>query len=591
MQSFVLYARRLQSGEAPPDPLPGNLVPVNVTPEGRLQVDVASVEITLPGGGVNILSPIGTAGGVKVESISGTPLQVQFVTAQDVNITGPLSTGGGLMIAPTAGEPLDVQFPSIPDVKFATPQQVTFPSAQDVQFASPQQVTFPAAQAVNISSPVGAGGGVRVENNPGGKLAVDFGGSIPEITMAPGLTDPFSRLRTSEPVTLLDSKFLHDKYPSKWDELVAGAATSAHVANASEIRLTVGTASGDRAVRQSYMYVPYQPGKGRLAFLTGVISNEPKANCVSRIGLFDNLADKTAGFDSGGDGTFFEMSGSTMYCVVRSFVSGAVVEERAEQSAWNVDKMDGNGPSGITLAWTKSQIFVIDLEWLGVGTVTFGVAYNRRLYVVHQFHHANLIQGVYMRRADLPVRYEIENTGTTSGATYLRQICCTVISEGGYQPAGPIFSANFGTTIKQIGITETPLCALRLRPTSANRCMIRLTDIQIEMTTSDVLLVRVYTGRINLTGASWSDVNATHSMAQFDRSASSFAAAPGHVAILQFSGYVSPDNRRLVLPANSLYPVTSLTDIQGNPYPILLTAQNSSATADVLAALVWNESI
>lgn len=589
MDGTLVYARKLQPGETAPANPPGNTVPLLMDSSGRLLVAIEAVSVSVPGG-VEISNPVGPAGGVRVETIPGAPLAVEFPAAQEVKVTEPIRPGGGVQVETDPAAPLSVTFPTAQSVTFPTPQSVTFPTAQPVSFLTPQSVTFPTAQAVELTSPVGGGGGVRVENNPGAKLSVDYGGLIPEVTMAPGLTDPFSRLRISEPLTLFDSKFLHDKMPAKWDELVAGAGTSAHTANASEVRLTVGSASGDRVVRQSYMYVPYQPGKGRLVFLTGVISNEPKANCVSRLGLFDNAADKTAGFDAGGDGTFFEMNGTTMYCVVRSYVSGATVEERAAQSTWNVDKMDGTGPSGITLDWTKSQIFVIDLEWLGVGTVTFGVAYNRRLYIVHQFHHANLIAGVYMRRADLPVRYEIENIGATSGTTFQRQICCTVISEGGYQPAGPIFTANFGNTIKAVSTAEIPLCAIRVRPDHSNRCLLRLTDIQVEMTTSDTMLIRVYTGRITLTGASWTNVNTTHSMAQFDRAATAFAASPGHSMILQFSGYVSPENRRLVLPVNNLFPVSSITDIQGNPYPILLTAQNFTASADVLASLIWNES-
>jgi hypothetical protein len=55
--------------------------------------------------------------------------------------------------------------------------------------------------------------------------------------------------------------------------------------------------------------------------------------------------------------------------------------------------------------------------------------------VCHTFQCANQTgrTKVYMETAILPVRYEIENTDTTADASTLKQICSTVISEGGYQ--------------------------------------------------------------------------------------------------------------------------------------------------------------
>jgi hypothetical protein len=42
------------------------------------------------------------------------------------------------------------------------------------------------------------------------------------------------------------------------------------------------------------------------------------------------------------------------------------------------------------------------------------------------------ITSTYMTTATLPCRYEIENLDTTSTDSTLKQICSTVLSEGGY---------------------------------------------------------------------------------------------------------------------------------------------------------------
>lgn len=82
------------------------------------------------------------------------------------------------------------------------------------------------------------------------------------------------------------------------------------------------------------------------------------------------------------------------------------------QSAWNVDKLDGTGASGITVDPTKSQIFVFDFEWLGVGRVRTGLVVDGKIYYFHYFSHANVTNVVYMSTPNLPLRYELENDGT-----------------------------------------------------------------------------------------------------------------------------------------------------------------------------------
>ena len=81
----------------------------------------------------------------------------------------------------------------------------------------------------------------------------------------------------------------------------------------------------------------------------------------------------------------------------------------------------------------------IDIEWLGVGTVRCGFVIDGAFVFAHKFHHANTDNapsGTYMTTACLPIRYEITNTGATSGASTLKQICTSVISSGGYIPRG-----------------------------------------------------------------------------------------------------------------------------------------------------------
>ena len=66
----------------------------------------------------------------------------------------------------------------------------------------------------------------------------------------------------------------------------------------------------------------------------------------------------------------------------------------------------------------------------------------------------------------MPLRYEIENIGTTSTPSTLKQICSTVLSEGGYEMRGS--QQAIGTNIMAVKNLTTagtfyPLVSLRLK--------------------------------------------------------------------------------------------------------------------------------
>jgi hypothetical protein len=145
-----------------------------------------------------------------------------------------------------------------------------------------------------------------------------------------------------------------------------------------------------------------------------------------------------------------------------------------------VDTLDGNGPSGVTLDITKAQIMFMDIEWLGEGTVRIGFVIDGVFILCHRFNHANLIASTYITTASLPLRYEITNEGTATAAT-LKQVCSTVISEGGYELRGaqqaigtPILTP---VTFAAAG-TFYPIVGVRLVPTKLDAIVI-LTAVSI----------------------------------------------------------------------------------------------------------------
>jgi len=322
--------------------------------------------------------------------------------------------------------------------------------------------------------------------------------------------DAFSRLRTSEPFTLFDSS---NRYRDNglWAISTAGTAAATFNADQGLMDLTVGSASGDQVIRETYRVFAYQPGKSLLIMNTFVM--EPaKTNLRQRIGYF-----------GAANGVYIELDGLDTYMVERSSVSGSVANTRVIQANWNVDPMNGTGPSGKTLDLSKAQIMWSDFEWLGLGSVRTGFVIDGEFITCHVFHHANLITSTYITTASLPIRYEMTNTGATSGASTLKQICSTVLSEGGYELRGgpgsittPITSAY---TMATAG-TYYPIVSIRLKAANLD-AIVAPTGIAILPNATGNYSYRIVTGGVT-TGGSWNSAGATSNV-EYNITGTSFA--------------------------------------------------------------------
>lgn len=234
-------------------------------------------------------------------------------------------------------------------------------------------------------------------------------------------SDAFGRQRVSEPQTLFESTNINYKNEKFNEELHSGGICT-YDSDRSEVVLSVGVDSGDEVIRQSNRHFAYQAGKSLLVMNTFVF-DEPKANMRQRVGYFDS-----------DNGIYLQQDDSDISMVLRKSINGTVEETVVPRASWNVNTLDGTDPALANLDLKQSQIMWTDIEWLGVGSVRTGFVIGGQLIPCHIFHNANVNNSVYMRTANLPIRYEIANTGSTVDSSSLKQICSTVISEGGYEP-------------------------------------------------------------------------------------------------------------------------------------------------------------
>ena len=387
--------------------------------------------------------------------------------------------------------------------------------------------------------------------------------------------DAFGRLRVSTPFTLFDSSHRYTDN-SLWATSTSTSGAAVFNADQGLVDLNVTAASGSQVLRETVKVFSYQPGKSLLILSTFVMS-PAKTNLRQRIGYFGVA-----------NGYYLEQNDTTVSFVERTSVSGSLVNTPVAQSSWNVDPMNGTGPSGITLDLTKAQILFMDLEWLGVGTVRIGFVINGNFYVCHNFHHANIIASTYITTASLPLRYEITNTGATSGASTLKQICSTVLSEGGYELRGsqqavgtPITSPRTLTTAG----TFYPIVSIRLKSTRLDAVAVATAVSLIGNTAANYNWQVVASG--TTTGGTWVSAG-TNSSVEYNLTGSSFTGgrilASGYFTATANTS-VSVDILRAALFSNQLER-NGLTD---TPYEftVILAAGTNNETA--FASMDWEE--
>lgn len=390
--------------------------------------------------------------------------------------------------------------------------------------------------------------------------------------------DAFGRMRVSNPFTLFDSSHRYSDN-NLWASSITGTAAATFSADEGLVNLTVGTASGDKIIRETIKVFSYQPGKSLLVMSTFVLG-DAKANLRQRVGYY-----------GAANGIYFERDGTTNYMVERSSVTGSVTNTRVAQANWNQDPLDGTGPSGLTLDASKAQILYMDVEWLGLGTVRTGFIINGQFVPAHNFNHANLVTTTYITTASLPLRYEMENTGATASTSTLKQVCSTVISEGGYQLAGA--QQSIGTAINAprtltTAATFYPVISIRLKTARLDGIVI-LTALSILGITNNANYQWQVVASGTTTGGTWVSAG-TNSCVEYNITGTAFTLGTGRILA---GGYFQGSNQgssTIDILKEALFSFQLEREpFTATPYELTLRCTAAANNDQVLASLDWEE--
>lgn len=405
----------------------------------------------------------------------------------------------------------------------------------------------------------------KIITNNNGNLAVDITDDI---------KTQFGQFRVASPFAQADyiNKYGFDLI--EYSSSSVGSAAITSVTSQSAVRLSVTAGATDFARIRTNTFYRYQAGKQQNIRLSAYIPNGGKANQISRFGLFDNF-----------NGLFFALSGSNFGTYRRSVAGGSLQEIFVSQSAFNYDKLDGQGPSGQILDVTKANLYEIRFQWLGVGNVEYFI--NNDL--VHKLTNPGTIAGPYMQTATLPLSIEMQNNGAAT-ANEINFICASIESEGGAPPPKYTFSA-FNSTDVSTTTTERPLLAIRpglLFRGLENRVVglpIRLA-ISTEGTRAGF---RIILNPTTLTGGAWVSGSADNSAFENNTAATAFT---GGETI--YRGFIPNTNDSKEIDLKDFFDINSRT-LKLNGFgtavdTLLITGINeATGTTQMRCSLTWQE--
>lgn len=385
-----------------------------------------------------------------------------------------------------------------------------------------------------------------------------------------------TRLRTDTVKCILTFNHAYSKEDGLVVERITGSASSVLSTANAYVAMNVLGSSG-RVVRQTLAYIPYSIGGSTVVMIGAALTTSPTqpSNIRARVGLFDDVSDKTAQ-DVTGNGFFFELLGGTLSVVYRTSTAGSTQTDTVvARSAFSDDKLDGSGTSGFTLNAAAMNTFVVDMTFAGSGVVRMGVLVKNTIVVAHTFSF-NVASTPFIRYPTLPVRWEVQNTTTSSQTDAMRASSAAVWVDKGQQWSR-VVSATTGTTgIALTSSSRRPLISIRSRAVNIRALLMM---VRVDGFVDREALIEVFIGG-TLTGDSWTSVG---SLSEVDTSASNLTGGR-----LVKCGIFE---RRVFLELEaSIYNAASATDIFGtSAMPITVCATKLDVNANAYMSCEWVE--
>lgn len=326
-------------------------------------------------------------------------------------------------------------------------------------------------------------------------------------------TDPYGDVKVTPRTIIVDLKPWNgiSEYRDR-TTLVSGGAVTPNTSTG-EITLTTAASATSSAILTSKDYSTYETGTGLDATI-GI--RMPSANLTgtqfARWGLYD-----------GTNGVYVQLS-STGLSIVTLRTSTATPVARA---SWNIDQLDGTGPSAYDLDLTQPLCFRFNYSLCGHGNLVVsvictdssdGTQMNLPIHAITP----NATTGTTINTPCLPIRVELSNGGTTAASASMQVGVRSVQILGLLRPMIRFTHALRDGTVTVSNTAFTFLMGIRKRAAGNTvRCTLRALEV---ISSSRIAFVQIVLNP-TLTAGTWitpTYQTATHTVLETNISATGF---------------------------------------------------------------------
>lgn len=372
--------------------------------------------------------------------------------------------------------------------------------------------------------------------------------------------DAFGNLSSSQVSSQIQLQFPYNVNADEVTSATTGSGTVTHSVPFAVLSTTA--AINSTASISSKNSLHYYVGQGGLCLFTAIFTTGA-ANSTQEIGIGDSVNALTFGYN----GTTFSINRRTNS-----------VDNYIAQSDWNVDTMNGSGPSKVTLVPNYGNVFKIQYKWLGFGAINFFIENpnNGSFLLVHQIKYANQFTTTTLLNPTIPLFAKVSNTSNNTNIV-LKTSSMSTFVEGQVNNLGLLNSIQ-----NSKGTITTEVNVLTIRNNATFGGITNRKQVIILFFSSDNAGVPdvVYKLKLNATlggSPSYTNISTNTSVVSYDTAGTTVTGGR------QLVSFYSQGN-------SSLNQLMKDLPIILNPGDILtVSATSSGAAITASVALTWSE--
>ncbi|WP_125154784.1 hypothetical protein [Clostridium rectalis] len=349
------------------------------------------------------------------------------------------------------------------------------------------------------------------------------------------------------------------------DYIISTTANSGTITQGDSMAiLSTTTSSNGSAKIETRKVLRYSPGLGALARFTAVFT-EGVLNSQQIIGLGDDT-----------DGFYFGYNG-TSFSILR-IQNGTL--DWISKTNWNIDKMDGSGPSQMTLDPTKGNVYSIEYQWLGFGVISFYITstITGQPILVHRIQYPNTATVPSVYNPSFPLVAKVLNSGNTSNIVLKTPSAMAFCEGDGYSQA-IVTKNSIPSSVSLNSPTNRNVLTLLNTSTFAgkvNRTRIQLDFISTSSSGNRAVTFKLIRNATFGTTLTYTPINSNTSVIQYSTTQTSATSG------IQIFTFETPTNSGTQLLLNSLNIILA-------PGETLTLQATSSNDVQLDCSISWNE--